>query len=977
MHDALNIDGASHKSRSRKYPVFNRLAHPHHSAEAWTALLEGALPPHLRDHRVTPPALTLSAAEVAQILLAAQYPEDSEVEGIDLLYHLGFVQDRWIAVVWLIKKLVDRYPARHGQSSRLTHVNELWQHKQLSRLQDLVSGPIELDPEEFSSLASGAVKAETLDEIAGTQASEKFSSAERLQHDALGQIWRTLGAMTKACAGGDIKPEVLEIIAYLHHREIMPVSIYQAEPHPDRSAVQQPPLIPFLSSRILTSLSDAAWRAHEKLVIEESKANGNHYDSVRPEIPGSVFRVHVAGLRPEVWMELILWSCLYGGWIKQGREILRTILVSNQKSELWSLLSWAEYEKQLPVDSRHESRDWLSWEYIFKTRRSSTMDDEAGPQRSVDKTISSEVVSAYVDAMLCTTNVGVGYRGVDIEELVQDLYDFRKALFKQNYFLTFGTWDAVVLRLVDYRSTAHSIDVGLVRDIANLSSSFGQGLYERNAETLPAYVLDGNSAVQGLLHRTLQSEIQSGSFEGALRIFKLIHDRVDGNKRKLIAEFFGTFPSPDSANQRRMFTSNVEGIEYPAAEMQIPPTILGPFLQKATEAKAFDFARWLFLPSCGGFVDAVIPPSMFNDRTMQPALIQFATESGNQELLAKFVRKDLARSSLRVILNAQIQRLQWDSAVDVLRHLATTPGDSWGSGAVVQLIRTMFLQRRLAMAGDTQAERHADRAEHILRDMFMRKFEQRRAVGMNRITKLQTILSVLSTVNEYWRNFGRELRLKRLCEYHLRTQHFNILLQGVVTAYGSAAGRRLVGIFWPHSARRSYDAPTRHWRSTERMSQHRPMVLDQISRQRIVIDRGRGPWDPEHVVYGALAPDITTIRVILIQAFIEAKSARKTPDAEFHTTEPFAPEQLAAIEETTTIDLSPRGMVNWAMRRVRELPYVDELFVKWLDTSLAAVGYEDEREELKSLRRTRPGDGEADVSYSESSEDLPFEPLER
>ena len=144
---------------------------------------------------------------------------------------------------------------------------------------------------------------------------------------------------------------------------IMPMSIYNQRPSPDSTAIQQPPTLRLFSSRILTSLSDAAWRAHEKMVVQEAKAKGGDYAALRPEIPGMAYRIYVAGLRPEVWMELILWSCLHGGWVIDGVKILR-MLSSEPSQRQWRSLSW----RTLAAAEGGKDDDWDKFDYIFNTQ---------------------------------------------------------------------------------------------------------------------------------------------------------------------------------------------------------------------------------------------------------------------------------------------------------------------------------------------------------------------------------------------------------------------------------------------------------------------------------------------------------------------------------------------------------------------------------------------------------------------------------
>ena len=144
-------------------------------------------------------------------------------------------------------------------------------------------------------------------------------------------------------------------------------------------------MLNLFSSRILTSLSDAAWRAHEKLVVEEAKAKGGEQLSLRPEIPGTAYRVYVSGLRSEVWLELILWSCLHRGWISEGTAILRAMYAAPKARE-WKPLSWRSL-----MNFAESERDWERLEYMFNTQRRSAVEIYPFTTNSVRRTSAKEV----------------------------------------------------------------------------------------------------------------------------------------------------------------------------------------------------------------------------------------------------------------------------------------------------------------------------------------------------------------------------------------------------------------------------------------------------------------------------------------------------------------------------------------------------------------------------------------------------------
>lgn len=833
-------------------------------------------------------------------------------------------------------------------------------------LADLCSNPVTFNLEE-SVPRSGLVEVKSLHELTDGRHPEKMSREEILSHDALGQIWMTLGSMTKACAkDGDIKPEVLEIIAYLHHKEVMPLSIYQAEPPTDRSAIHQPPLLSMLSSRILTSLSDAAWRAHEKMIVEEAKARGGDYAALRPEIPGSVYRVHVAGLRPEVWMELILWSCLHGGWIEEGAEILASLAAPSSK---WEVLSWREYEDMVAANAHGTKNPWNDLEYMFKTRAATARDAPREPALEVTRTVSAEVVNAYIDALVTMVNVGVGERGIQVEYVVEQLRKLKILLHKQGKrsTLSTGSWDSLVIRIVESRGIVTEHDSGIVRALVQLSPGLGQGLESKNTRDLPDYVLDGSLAMQGLLHRALHGQIMAGSFEGALEVFNKMQTRTDVDKRKSLSSFMeGKQPLLRSLARGEMFTSNLTGIEYPAFDLQIPSTTLGSFLELATDAKAYDFGRWLLY---NDDVDGpVIDESLYRDPHVQPAVIRFAAEAADNKLLSRF--RDLAaiqRTSLRSMFDSQINSMRWDAATRILQYLSDSPGRTWSTQNVANVIRVMLLQVPGATEGDDKCQKSLERARTIVSDICLRRYDGSKAAHRKRLTPVQNLLAVLSALNGPWQSFCSDYRERwRHQEFMLPTKSFNTVLEGVVEAYGSAAGRRVLGIFWPYSSRRAYDAPSklgRSRRSRMAMSKYRPTALESVKRQRIVIPvLGRdGSRRQNLVVYGACQPNTATIMLILRKALEELQSAS---DADVSTEHKDVAEIDRAGSRVELVDVSPRGMVKWGVQRLAELHSVEGMIVSQIDQVLSEVGMEHLRKQLPKIIE----DVESEVEASQEAD---------
>lgn len=929
---------------TREYAVFDKVERPQPSADAWVALLDGALPPHLRDWSSATLPPNLSAVDVAEILLAAQHPSCPEDQSFDLLFHMGFHQDRWTAVVWLVKSLVDKFPAQHAQSSPLAAVNALW--KNVPSLSESTTSPMSLDfpPSTTAKRKMSISMSSSLDEL--TDRPHLVAIRESLQHDALGQIWLSLGNMTKACAGGDVRPEVLEILAYLHHREIMPMSIYQSQTHFDKSSIQQPPLLSMLSSRILTSLSDAAWRAHEKLVTEEAKAKGGEFAAMRPEVPGSVYRVHVAGLRPEVWMELILWSCIHGGWWSHGADILRSIVKDNS----WKPLSWREYEKSVSSQEDSQSGDWNDWEFVFKTRSASTRDAPSGPEEHVDRTVSAEVINAYIDVLASHVSETPNRWGVAIEDVVERVHEMRTFLRQPegpNLSLSSGSWDALAIRLIETASVDAASNSSLLQRIISLSLHFGEALTSSSTRDLPDYVLDGNLALQGLLHRALYGQINAGSVEGALDVLKNIQKRADTDKLRSVQDFVTSSPLfAHSMNPDSMFTSNLPGIEYPAFSIQIPPPILGSFLELMSDARQWAVGRWL--TNDEGMNEAVIDEQLYTDPHVQPAVLRFAAESNNPKLMRQLRSLSLSDQSYQAMFDSQVNFRRWVPAERVLKFLPE--GAEWNVRNLANLTRVMMYDLSGAASGNKDSGQNLETGKWLFGRMLHHRYDTK-PWSRAKFSSVRTLLFILAAVRQEWSQFSLSL-LKRDFRYEhftLDTRSFNLMLEGIVASYGSTEGRRLVAMLWPKRARAFADSDIRE-NGTSSNDNRTQAHSSQTRSARITLpvhNRKQGL-----TLYGALQPSVQTMLIIFRRALEEMSTEEATDMGS------------TAKKNYFDSEVSPWKVALWSLKRMAELPQLNEGVIASIDKSLGEKGLDDMRARLPRIFKSPSGDSEIEYETS-------------
>lgn len=332
-----------------------RLAGPKRivNSALWIEALEPLLQPHLRASSYTGNGSTLNAdekcIEITRILAEAR----EEDNGLDVLSELGVKHGRWSAVMSIVESLIAGAAARiTNESSAQLPSNLDWP---MSTLDDADIAPIELDAISYSHTTCSARWDEFQFDPRNTDsmATEKYTAIE--------QIWMSLGFIILESANLPSAPftqamkYVYQIIARLHSSGFVPEHVYTYVHTLNDSTVRRPPIMHLLSSRILTTLSDAVWRAHQDKVIAQAASAGASYRDLGRDPPGGRFRLKVRELGPEVWLEFVLWCCVDGGFAKAGSSIVERMRSRNTDSP-WFANQWTSAAGDGAADN--ELIDW-------------------------------------------------------------------------------------------------------------------------------------------------------------------------------------------------------------------------------------------------------------------------------------------------------------------------------------------------------------------------------------------------------------------------------------------------------------------------------------------------------------------------------------------------------------------------------------------------------------------------------------------
>lgn len=789
------------KPTSERLPLRIQIPEPdvRGNIQAWLAAIEPFIPVHLR--RASSNSLDLSSTVTASDL--SFYLIKAQDASFDILGHMGVVEGRWQAAVWLAKKLTEDGRRSIDPPVLLAPSDDvLWPETGSSSLKHLTESP--LRTERAQPLRGLKL---TLDDLTSTPdtINVRYTTIKR----GLGQLWRSLGNMILASTERSsteedtIMPHVLEIIAHLHHIGFVPDAVYSYRPH-KKHALQQPPTLHMLSSKILTALSDATWNAHEASV-KSAKQHANASYFLGHEIPGSRYKVQVTAIAPELWLELVLWSCLHGGWILDGAAILEQ-LASHQGEKAWALISWREImqaeQQRTPVPSR-------SWSmFPGKVDAPASAEDRARTRR----TISGEIVTAFIDGLVIQMRLGVGARGVDPEKLVNKIKLLKSFLDTNNLSLGSAAWGSIMARLLESGGFVPEKRPELLLRVFELAPGFGTEVSTANtpfAVTEVPYFFEPTTFPLSLLHRAMRAFIRNGDIKGAMTTLMLLQQHTDENKQKSVLQFFEMLRNLPPSQKNEPFTNQLPPVDFPVFDVKMPVSLLANLLDLATESKLYDLGRWLlFSDDLDG---PLIGPEIYSHRNIAASIVRFGTLAGENDLVLDIVKRvgtwntkhqqqRMPAEILIALLCSQIKLHRWVS----VRSMQNYVGETMTFRPRPVILSTFAAELLRTSGGPEEIKRQAQEAFSGL------LFTWEHLILNNIRNQLYCILSIMSTVDSEWKEYcSHFLAFSSRQSIELSTNDFNQVLGGVLDGYGSAKGKEIVEgwCYKPPKTFESYRAP--------------------------------------------------------------------------------------------------------------------------------------------------------------------------
>ncbi|MCJ1305106.1 hypothetical protein MMC08_007920 [Hypocenomyce scalaris] len=822
---------------------------------------------------------------------------------LDLLSYLGVTQGRWKAVLWLTKTLLT-----HMKNVKtLPHcesILNLQSWRASGSLDELTATGVWVDQE--ASPFNRALP--SLDSLTSSREYKTATIEARPLHDALGHIWQSIGSMVLEAA--DRSPEeckvimsyVYQILAHLHHIGAIPNTIYNYRPAKDPSVLQRPPTLHLLSSRILTTLSDAVWRAQEKEIISEAASVGAEYSYKGHELPEARYKVRVRELGTEVWLELILWSCVQGGWISEAAWIV-TEMEKRKGESKWSVINWDAIQE--PPTSGIPKPSRVDWKGVMSRIGGAVGGIEgynAAPPfvEMGPRTISSEVIAALIDGLVNLVRPVSEIHGKTPVLVWENINTCKKILERERFGLASNSWNSIILRLVESQAFNSEAEPAMLERILDFAPTYQQELEASNSPAAPgssaqAYVAEQSAASLGLLHRTLDAFACQGDLLGALRTLKRLQSLVDANRIKLIKEFKGQMEDRirNGDEDNPASAGEYKSADVPGFHPQVPFSTLAVFLDLVTDARLVEVGKWLLYAD--DIDGRLIPSNYYRIKSLQPALLRFATATADLGLFSRVARdmkSPLPESHLRALLHCQIGLGKWDAVEDFFKYGKFWRNIEWGVTDVMVVARSYL---RLERSDELESRVARTSAYSLLQDLLQGKYNLPHIPSQERNFSRERLLNQISRI--FKTVPGGLAKLASMFPVDTGQAHatisipvdaFNILLEGVVETYGSLAGRKL----W-------------HWWCRKPKTSKTQGSDDVNAPRKRVWVAGAGS---EQVV----TPNLKTLRLLLRPAVEVSEEARR---AQSLASEDESPVRNSAIGEGSFSDIpSNRALFAWAYK---------------------------------------------------------------
>ncbi|KAL8677550.1 MAG: hypothetical protein Q9186_006037 [Xanthomendoza sp. 1 TL-2023] len=728
----------------------------------------------------------------------------------DLLTYLVVKHDRQDAVVWLVEAMLKEHAKGLDALSTATELPVVLQGQSLPSLEDVTR--------------YAGTTADTLEvkRSSGLDLNTLTGSVKRsASRECLGEIWRSVGFMILQAADYELASAkarsimtcVLRILAQLHNVGAVPPSIYNQTPAADPSVLQMPPTLYLWSLRIMTDLSDASFSSMSPRPLSDQTAafslqdsNDTSGDGSPAVAPGDL----IPEVEPQVWLDFVLWCCVEGGWVTEAAEIVHEMWTKSTEGRQYAVIDWHTLRDQtapkLPWTTR--LRLAINGSRIREFPGGASLgiyDERQSLLKPPDRTVSSEVVAAIVDALVNTINTQPNVMGNKASDVEKHISVCKMMLDREELGLGSNSWNSIILRMYETLSSNPDVpETYLLEKFIEWSPLFLQEPDLANSEYHigsigSSYVADPSALILGLLHRLLVDFAVAGDFRAAVRIFRRLQNTVDANRTSNL-EKFKIMVAPDlPQNNAEAEVQSIKQPEAPGLNLQLPPIILAPLLELITDVKDYDLGSWLLYSDD---VDGcIIPSSMYSETVLQPALIRFASAANDAHLLdcvTRQLKTPLSEGMLRALLHHQIHCGDWQGVNEIFELFRDVNGLAWDATDVMALAGAVLRLEKSHLKGSPRKSGTlwpGALLQRLMKGQYntaqnpsqARDFSQRRM--LNQLARV--IASVPSELSRSLTPFCsvRYNQLSSSCDVPSRA--FNVWLSSVAEVFGVFEGRQL------------------------------------------------------------------------------------------------------------------------------------------------------------------------------------------
>ena len=733
--------------------------------------------------------------------------------GTDLLTYMGIKQGRWKAVLWTADRLLQNVSTR-----MLPPINDespsniIWGPDGVS-LSKLTRSPFSVEaPLAPTSKPIEASTTFALDpKYTVTAADNQDRNLRTMKH-----IWKSLGCLIIEAA--DLPEDqsevamavVYQIIAKVHALGLVPDNVYSHENSAYSSMVSRPPILHLLSSRVLTTLSDATWRSHQMDVIEQAVNLGTPLQSLIQDLPGGRFRLKVRPLGPEIWLEFVLWCCVEGGFGSTGVALVKKLQENAQNP--WFAMPWTS-------QTGNSLSSTVDWDRVH-SRHGGSVGLIEGYNRErpfvemASRTVSAEVILMLVETMVNSVNTGVSGRSLRIEGVVLQAIP-RLIRFLEPHSLPTEYFDYMAVRMLqtgafDIEQNPSLLERWAER-ISKLRSLESTFTANQSSPIFEVTSIIQQSEVQiGMLQQAMEAYVEKFDVRSAISVFNHIQELVDASKVQSISAFLATTSAHNKdfdPEENVSLVTPTSNLDFIRSHGQLPLHKLAAFLNLTTESKLFRIGEWLL--SSDDVDEPVIPKRLYDRPALTTALVRYAGASGNEELVAAVIRARRRSpllpsvSLLRSLVDALVSTYNFREAHKILMRLKEAKGGGYSPKNLASSIAAILALTSQQNGPNTATDIRLAETWRLVNKMMNGHYDGRTdpfrsdvlVVYRQQLAALLMVLSRIpqSQISSFAHRWKNNYPLSNVTT--LATDTFNVVLAGVVDTKGSSEGMKLCQIF--------------------------------------------------------------------------------------------------------------------------------------------------------------------------------------